>query len=137
VESKFTNNGGTVIAWRDGRALEDELFMSLSNEGIVGLIDRAIEIHGENTINAHIASRSTPNRTASTIRDEAESTGVSSESRQILANAAKIKRSGWFKSVTWMEDVAYDVVSQDLRTADAGFVAILDGLFRWCSSAGP
>jgi hypothetical protein len=30
IEEAFTADGGTVIAWRDGRALEDELFLSLA-----------------------------------------------------------------------------------------------------------
>jgi putative ATP-dependent endonuclease of the OLD family len=30
VQEDFTNRDGTLIAWRDGRAIEDELFLSLT-----------------------------------------------------------------------------------------------------------
>jgi len=47
VEQAYISRGGKVIAWRDGRTLEDELFLSLTNNAIGKLIDRAIELHGE------------------------------------------------------------------------------------------
>ena len=60
--------------------------------------------------------------------------GISVEGRQILARAATIPKAGWFKSVSKMEAAAYDHVSANLEGADTAFVAVLEGIFTWCSS---
>ena len=39
-------------------ALEDELFLSLTDDEVSKLIDRAIELHGEELVNEHIKSAS-------------------------------------------------------------------------------
>ncbi len=57
-ETGFVQKGGKAVAWRDGRALEDELFLSLSAQGVGSLLDRAIELHGEELVNEHIKSAS-------------------------------------------------------------------------------
>ena len=49
--------------------------------------------------------------------------------RSVLAKAAR--QSGWFKSVTWMEDAAADIVGPHLAQAEQGFQEILGGLFAW------
>jgi len=46
VAERFAADGGKVIAWRDERTLEDELFLSLSNDSVSKMLDRAIELHG-------------------------------------------------------------------------------------------
>jgi putative ATP-dependent endonuclease of the OLD family len=45
-ETAFLAGGGTLIVWRSGRTLEDELFLSLSDDGVIKLLARAIELHG-------------------------------------------------------------------------------------------
>jgi hypothetical protein len=125
VEAAFAAEGGTVITWRDGRALEDELFLSLSDQAVDQLIDRAIEPHGEG-----LGQRTYQIRVAA-IRAEAEGDGISAKSRAILGQAARTRRAGWFKSLSWMEDVARDIVGPDLDNADPDFVALIDELFAW------
>jgi len=70
VEEAFVADGGTVIAWRDGRALEDELFLSLSDQAVGQLIDRAIELHGEDLVSAHIKTVSRGVKDLAAIRAE-------------------------------------------------------------------
>jgi putative ATP-dependent endonuclease of OLD family len=131
VEAAFIAGGGRVIAWRNGRALEDELFMSLTDDGVSELIDRAIELHGNDLVNDHIKSASGNAKDVAAIRNEAVIDGISVESRKILGKAARSKKAGWFKSVTWMEDVARDIVGPDLESADGGFKRLVDEIFEW------
>lgn len=135
AERAFVANGGMVVAWRDGRTLEDELFLSLSDVSVCKLLDRAAELHGEKLIDEHVKSASQNARDLRAIRAEAVTTGISLESRQFLGKAAKSKRAGWFKTVTCMEEVARDIVGPDLANADAGFRTLIDQLFSWTTNA--
>jgi putative ATP-dependent endonuclease of OLD family len=57
-EITFVTGGGMLTVWRTGRTLEDELFLSLSDDGVIKLLARAIELHGEETVEQHIRSAS-------------------------------------------------------------------------------
>lgn len=117
--------------------MEDELFLSLSDDGVGKLLARAIDLHGGDLVNDHIKSASKNTKDLAAILAEAEAGPLLLESRAALAAAARTKRAGWFKSVTWMEDVARDIVGPDMQHADAGFRDLVDGIFAWCSNAGP
>ena len=131
MEAASIAEGGKVVAWRDGRALEDELFLGLTDDAIEKLIDRAVELHGEEQVNEHIKSASQNTKNLNDIR-----TGITPENRLILGKAARTKKAGWFKSVTWMEDVARDIVGPDLVKADVGFRTLVDDIFAWVANAG-
>lgn len=131
VEEAFIADGGKVVKWRDGRALEDELFLSLTDDGVGKLLDRAVELHGEELVNEHIKSASENRKDLDTVRTDAMVDGISPESRKILGRAARARRAGWFKSVTWMEAVASDIVGPDLPEADAGFRALIGEIVTW------
>lgn len=136
VEEAFIAAGGTVVTWRDGRALEDELFLSLTDDGVGRLLDRAVELHGDNLINEHIKSASTGTKDLNGIPAEALENGITRESRTVLGKAARTKKAGWFKSVTWMEDVARDIIGPDLVNADTGFRELVERIFAWAGDAG-
>lgn len=136
VEAAFIANGGMVVAWRDGRALEDELFLGLTDDGIGKLLDRAVELHGEELVSDHIKSASQNGKDLNGIRTEALFDGFAPESRAILGKAARAKKAGWFKSVTWMEDVAREIIGPDLANADAGFRELVGRIFTWAGNAG-
>jgi hypothetical protein len=135
VEGAFIASGGTVVAWREGRALEDELFLSLTDDGVGKLLDRAVELHGDNLVNEHIRSVSTGAKDLNRIRAEALNESATRESRVVLGKAARTKRAGWFKSVTWMEDVARDIIGPDLAHDDAGFRELMARIFAWAGDA--
>ncbi len=135
VEAAFIAGGGKAVAWGDGRALEDELFSSLTGDAVAKLIDRAIELHGEELVNEHIKSASQNGKDLDAIQTEALMDGITNESRLILGKAARRRRAGWFKSVTWMEEVARDIVGPDLANADASFSALIDDIFAWAGNA--
>ena len=135
-EAAFIADGGTVVAWRDGRALEDELFLSLTDEGVGRLLDRAVDLHGEELVDDHIKSVSLNAKNLADMQVEAIFDGITLESRTVLGKAARTKKAGWFKSVTWMEDVARDIVAPDLMNADAGFRELVERIFAWAGDAG-
>ena len=69
--------------------------------------------------------------------DEIRNTGpLSAECRAILGQAARIRKAGWFKSISWMEDVARTIVAPDLHLCDQGFRALMDQVFGWATD-GP
>lgn len=136
VEADFKASGGKVIAWRDGRSLEDELFLSLTKDGVSNLINRAVKLHGEDLVNDHIKSASLDHKDLNRIREELLSDTITCDSRTILGKASRTKNGGWFKTVTWMACVACDIVYPDLAKADAGFRALIEDLFVWTSDGG-
>lgn len=134
TEVDFTSKGGAVFAWREGRTLEDELFLSLTDVAIRKLLDRAIELHGSALIDEHIKSASQNKLDLERARAESLLDGLTVESRTIIGKASRTKKGGWFKSVTWMEDVARDIVGPELANADLAFRNIVDSLFAWSAN---
>lgn len=120
-----------MISWREGRALEDELFMSLTEDAILKLVERACELHGEELINDHIKSASQNATDLYKIRAEIRASGTTSSTRQVLGQTAKAKSVGWFKSITWMEGVACDIVGPDVAKAEEGFRRLVKDVFVW------
>jgi len=143
IEQAFVQNGGTVVAYRAGRALEragraleDELFGSLTPAACQRLIGYANELHGD-LIVEHLRTVSNNTLTFQQIWDEIQNTGLlSAERRAILGQAARIRKAGWFKQISWMENVARTVVAPDLHLCDQGFRALMDQVFGWAAD-GP
>jgi putative ATP-dependent endonuclease of the OLD family len=100
------------------------------------LINRATELHGEDLVDEHLKSVSRGAKDLAAIRAESKRNWISAKSRAILGEAARTRRAGWFKSVSWMESVARDIVGPDLDHADSDFAALIDGLFEWASDGG-
>lgn len=63
VVAAFHAAGGQSISWRAGRALEDELFLSLHDDAIDALLLKACEVVGRDMVESHIASKSNGQRT--------------------------------------------------------------------------
>lgn len=132
TEEAFVTGGGKLFKWRAGRALEDELFLSLSDRGVSKLLEQAIAFHGDEIIDANIRSESTGQFTLERCRAQ-----ISWEARTTLGKASRTKKNGWFKSVTWMEAVGRDIVGPDLDNADRGFQEIVTSVFVWISDVRP
>ena len=120
AELAFTSSGGTVMKWRDNYALEDELFECLPIPAVRAMIDRAVEIHGQELIEAHIDSYSSGLHTLTECRNE-----LTPERRKILGNAACNKSNPWFKSVTWMEGVTKDIIGPHIKSAEAPLLNVV------------
>jgi len=136
VQTGYTNNGGHSISWREGRALEDELFASLSDSAVEELLQRAIDLHGEDLIDSHIKSTSDNKYQLQTVKGQSLIAGFDAAVRIMLGKASRRKKAGWFKSVTWMEGVAKDIVGPDLPNADEEFKQLIDSIFTWIQHAG-
>jgi putative ATP-dependent endonuclease of the OLD family len=130
AETTFRNSGGTVFAWTHGRALEDEIFLNLSSDGVGDLIDEAISLRGETLINENIKSASGNAKNLSSIRAELRGTGITDATGEILAAAAK-SGAGWFKTVGAMETVARDIIGPDLGDSAEEFSEKIESIFDW------
>ena len=125
-EERFLASGGKTVTWRPGRALEDELFASLGDETVLKLLERAIDLHGDDRVNANIGSASKGTESLASCRS-----GVTAERRAVLGQAARGKKAGWFKSVTYMQDAVSDIVAPDLAGAEPEFRGLVDEVLNW------
>jgi putative ATP-dependent endonuclease of the OLD family len=58
VEAAFIEGAGPIHKWRDGWALEDELFDALPDKAVTALLNYAIQLHGNDLVGDHIKSTS-------------------------------------------------------------------------------
>lgn len=131
VERAFTDQGGTVFSWRNGRALEDELFQGLPTAAIGKMIDFAAELHGDDLIEQHIKSATQNSMDLGAVRAELAAGAISADTRAALGRAARAKKAGWFKSVSWMEELARGIAAPELPRSEAGFRDIVNRVFEW------
>ena len=133
IEQTFQLAGGTVVAYRAGRALEDELFCSLTPGACQRLITYACELHGD-LIHEHLRTVSDNTLTVQSVYDEVQNTqAISATNRALLGQAARIRKAGWFKSISWMEDVARTIVAPDLPLCDPDFSVLVDQIPAWAA----
>lgn len=135
VEAAFKARGGYVFTWINDRALEDELFLSLSTASVERLLAYAVEIHGADMIDAQIKSKSGNAKTLSAIQIELLIDELSADSRTVLGKAAKSKSNSWFKTVGHMETVARDIICPDLGNATPEFQGVIRSIFDWAQNA--
>jgi putative ATP-dependent endonuclease of OLD family len=129
-EGIFDLMGGDLFKWQDGQALEQALFAGVSDRGVHLLLERAIEIHGEELIAAHIDTSSFGVMSLADCRG-----AVNALIRTTLGDAAKSKKNSWFKTVSWMEEAARDIIGPDLPNARPEFRATIEAVFTWCADA--
>ncbi|MCE4223640.1 AAA family ATPase [Methylobacterium sp. C25] len=125
-EAAFLANGGAVFKWRDGCALEDEMFRCLSDAAVGSLLERAVELLDADLVDDHIRSASNGQHTFAACR-----VGLSLQTRETLGKAARSKKGSWFKSVTRMEEAARDIVFPNLATADEIFRNTISDIKQW------
>lgn len=135
VVAAFHAAGGQSITWRAGRALEDELFLSLHDDAIDALLLKACEVVGRDLVESHIASKSNGQRTLDAIEAESVFSQIAETSKELLGRASRIRGSGWFKSVSTYQEVARNIVAPNLTTAEAGFQALVERLRAWTHAA--
>lgn len=126
-EQAFQFNNGTVFKWAPGQALEHAIFHGVSDAAVHRLLERAIDIHGEELIAEHISAASQGLLTLFTCRGP-----VSPAMRETLAVASKWKKNAWFKTVTWMEEAARDIIAPDMANATTAFQGVVGNIYQWC-----
>ena len=127
-EQAFQFYHGTVFKWAPGQALEHAIFHGVSDAAVHRLLERAIDIHGEELIAEHISAASQGLVSLATCRGP-----VSPVTRQILAVASKWKKNAWFKTVTWMKEAARDIIAPDMANATPAFQGVVGNVYQWCS----
>jgi putative ATP-dependent endonuclease of OLD family len=130
VEKSCLAGGAKLFSWSDGCALEDELFLSLSEGNVQKLLAKAIDLHGEPLVDDHIKSASSGKLDLAACKAK-----ITDDVRQILGKAARTRKAGWFKSVTWMEQVATEIVAPNLQSAENGFRERVEAIFAWMDDA--
>jgi len=131
AEATFAAGGRPVFKWRPGRSLEAELFFSLSDPGVAKLLAKAITLYGEGRIDAQLRSAS-----AEALNLQSCLGPVTIATRTAMATAAQFESNPWFKTVGKMEEVAREIVANDLPNSDPAFQAIVNAAWRWMTSAG-
>jgi len=133
IEQSFLQVGSAVVAYRTGHSLEDELFYSLTPVACQHLINYAYELHGD-LIQEHLRTVSNNTLTIQAVWNEIEQTqALSVPNRTLLGQAARIRKAGWFKSISWMEDVARTIVAPDLPFCDPGLSALVNQVYAWAA----
>lgn len=135
VVANFHAAGGQSLTWRDGRALEDELFRTLPDVAIDALLTKACQVVGRELVNSHITSKSDGQRTLNSIEAENLTGNISDESRELLGVASRNRQSGWFKSLSTYQEVARDIVGPNVAAAEAGFQEAVERLRAWIHAA--
>jgi putative ATP-dependent endonuclease of OLD family len=131
VVNGFVGAGGKVVSWRAGRALEDEMFQSLSPDAVSALVQRALELTEDGRVDEHIKTRSNGAWSLGRVSSHVQQQGFTPEVRALLGSASRIRKAGWFKSVSKMEGVARDIVGPNLGTAESGFTDLVHDIFGW------
>lgn len=131
TEAAFQAGASSVLKWRAGRALEDELFQSMPDPAVLSLLAKAEEFLGADLIDNQIKSLS-----GNTLDLVACKTAVTASSRLVMAAAAKTKQNPWFKTVSRAEEIGRDIVGPHLEQSEPGFRAIIDDIWRWMQGAG-
>lgn len=127
----FLGSGGYHVTWRAGRALEEELFASLPTSAVTALIARGLELTADGVVDQHIRTSSSGKLTLAAVQAEGAAGSYSTATRQVLGVASKIRKAGWFKSITKMEGAARDILGPALETSDPAFVEVIKSLFGW------
>lgn len=136
VVDSYTAAGGHFISWRPTRALEDELFLSLSDTAVDSMLQLALEFVDHDLVAAQISSQSQGQTTLeSIILLRQQHQAYTPEVRLLLALTSRNRRNGWFKSLTKFEMLANKVVGPNLQTAAPGFIALIHELFRWAHAS--
>lgn len=131
IVEAFHAAGGESVVWRTGRALEDELFLSLPDEAILELLTKAIEKLGPELVDEHLKSKSGNKVNLDFVLSENLIEDLSEDTKKLLGVASRTKGNGWFKSVTAFQEVAKDVVGPHVSKADAEFRALINKLRAW------
>ena len=130
VEAAFIEGAGPIHKWRDGCALEDELFDALPDKAVTALLDYAIQLHGNDLVGDHIKSISNGKVDLPGCQGK-----ITPAVRAALAKACATHRAPWFKNVTAMERIGREIVGPVYKQCDEKFTKIVDGLFAWINYA--
>ena len=126
LERLFTRLNGPIFKWREGRALENELFECLPDAAVTKLLTYAVELHGLELVEAHIGTASAGKLSLAACKAE-----MTPAIRAYLAKACTTKQTPWFKNVSAMEYCAREIIGPALADGEAAFRGIIESVFAW------
>ena len=141
AEESFTDKGGRVFSWQEGHSIEDAIFLSVSNDEIVKIVNYAIEIHGEELIKKHFDSVS-QNKFSITAFEKfvVEKQGTDEErlnAKKWISAASKTKSTPWFKNVSAMEYIGSEIIAPNLANLSESapiFYQTITEFFSWAEN---
>lgn len=135
LETKFAAAGGQTYRWRNGRALEDELFATAGPLTVARLLELAVSEKEEALVNEHIKTASGNSKDLVTIRAECAA-GVTAPTRTLLGVASRFKgQKGWFKSIGMMEQATRELIAPELPQAiDSAIGRFMEQIFTWIAN---
>ncbi len=128
--------GVELLTWRVGRALEDELFLCMTDTAVDALVQHAIQRIGREMVAEHVRSKSEGQFTLEGI-EAGRAAGVpyAPATRELLGRASRVSKNGWFKTVSAYQHVGRHIVGPHAQQAEAGFVIVLNRLWAWMHAA--
>ena len=141
AEESFIDKGGRVFSWQEGHSIEDAIFLSVSNDEIVKIVNYAIEIHGEELIKKHFDSVS-QNKFSITAFEKfvVEKQGTDEErlnAKKWISAASKTKSTPWFKNVSAMEYIGSEIIAPNLANLSESapiFYQTITEFFSWAEN---
>lgn len=117
------SNGIEIFAWGNNFATENALFSCCPAQCIPLLLNYAVSLKGEQSINQHISdiSQNSYNLQTALVND-------TPDLRLILGNAAKKK--GWFKDIEPAEYISRNIIGPHYNNFLAQFTAPINQLFQ-------
>lgn len=138
VERSFTDKGGRVFCWKKGYSIEDAIFLSVSDNEIVEIVDYARGIHGDELINQHFATVSQNKFSIADYNKIFRKRGGTKkewvDARKWISAASKTKNTPWFKNVTAMEYIGREILKPDLANPDLEFDRKIADFFSWAEN---
>jgi hypothetical protein len=116
--------------------LEDELFASLPDAAIDRLLAKAIEVRDRDLVAGHIRDRSQNTLTLEQIEAfRGQGVPYAPNTRNFLGLASRIRKNGWYKSVTTYEYIARYIIGPELQTSHPNLQAIINRIRDWVHAA--
>jgi hypothetical protein len=133
LEEAFVRAGGSIFAWTNERALEQELFASLPESAAMELLTLAVEVK-ETLVAAHIKTISKEAKTLQAIEIEPLVGDLEPDSRKFLGDAAA--KYGWFKTLSVMERAGRDIVGPAFAKSHDDLTGVVEALLDWIEDGG-
>lgn len=132
IQKPFLMAGGQSATWGQGRALEDELFISLPDVAIDRLITKAIEVRDRDLVDGHIRDRSQNTLSLEAIQAfRTQGMAYAPSTRESLGLASRIRKNGWFKSVTTYEFIAKNIIGPELQASGPSLQETINRIRGW------
>ncbi|WP_299902841.1 ATP-binding protein [uncultured Ruegeria sp.] len=135
AEGAFESAGGTVFKWQPDQAIEDAIFLGVSDAAVQNLVSYAIELNDRASVDQWIKSASANALDLASFENAALLGGIGPDIRAIIARASKQKKDPWFKNVSAMEHVGRHIVGPDWQNTQPWFQKVLTDVFSWINNA--